>query len=250
MRHLIIGYGNLGKDLEITLRTRGHHVDVSRVVMPSETDYDFVWCAAGSGGPGSPRVKHLDTNCSLTFQILDAFPAKTQKIFFSTHYLNQDPHGDHSFYAKTKALLEASVKEDANARAFRVGSLYGEHHPERTFPGKIIPRLLADERFSLPVNIVTPTPTRWLAARAIETALAGGDQIISLGPANGISVYRWGVFIAEKLSRIYRLESGALDPQYPADSSAGRWEESEDDCRILWRCYGEKIFFKQLHQDH
>jgi dTDP-4-dehydrorhamnose reductase len=247
MKHLIIGNGNLGKDLELALSARGEEVTMRPrdwVYTLAEQRFDIVWCTAGKGGPTDCMgtfVKQIEAHVLLTAELINRAPKETRLVFFSTHYLNEDPKGDLSRYAMTKRMLEDLAQSAPNAVVYRVGSLYAEHRPERTFPGKLIPKLLQGERVLLPENRVAPTSTSWLAQKLMETELRPerlkGKNFI-IGPSGSTSVREWGARIAlQTLGSDDLIGSRGFDVSYPKDSMIGFMNECEDWTEI-WRKSG------------
>lgn len=218
MRHLVIGLGNLGTDLVLRLRERGEEVvPTSRMRSMAQTlasvDPDQVWFTAGAGGPSEgidAMCAQVDTNVQTPLELLRRVSPGVRLVFFSTHYLGQDPHGSCSFYAKTKSILEDVVQGHENSICYRVGSLYGKHFPERTFPGKL---LMNPEPVDLPDNLVTPTPTDWLASHLMTLETQRQCGLWTVGPAGRTTVHGWG----QRITPLARARG--RDYRYPHDSS-------------------------------
>lgn len=236
-------------DLELALQAQGQQASIIGRGIPIEVmkawKPDFIWCCAGTGGPTKDHeqvMKQIDTNLGLTSELLDAFNKTTVKLcFFSTHYLNQDPHGSLSTYSATKRDMEKMCGGFPNAYIFRVGSLYGTHLPGRTFPGKIVPKLMRLDPLILPQNHVSPTPTEWLAEQLLwRFDPATKLQVIS--PSGSFSVYDWGVMVSDSLAR-GNIKKGILDESYPYHSQGMTYgcTNEADDCWRLWNRYSPKL---------
>lgn len=212
-KHLVIGLGNLGADLVHTLRERGEDVTVCARGWAQVIDETFttVWCCAGAGGPGDGvenMLGHIEANVLLPSELIRRAYHGTRLVFFSSHYLNFDEHGTYSFYAKTKSILEGMVTARPNAVVYRVGSLYGRRFPTKCFPHKLLQK---KEATKLPLNVVTPTPTDWLAERLVQLEERKLQGIYRVGPNGYTSVYHWGLMIT------CLAVAGDIDKNYPSD---------------------------------
>lgn len=242
-KHLIIGKGNLGMDLALQIRAEGSE---ARIVargeaMPHAHGIDYVWCAAGSGGP-KPQIS-VDQWRDLTvlpLQMLERYPTANH-VFFSSHYLNNDPQGHRSDYAAAKAALEALGHRRKNVKVVRIGSLYGLHQPERTFPFKLLKNLTSDQcphHIEIPQNRVTPTPTDWLAKKLVGeySKIIHGQTV---GPSGATSVASWAreVMRLNNLSYMSQYVKEVTDQSYP--ESSGSLCYTEESWETLWdrRCF-------------
>lgn len=258
MKHTIIGTGNLGHDLltkisahkrdDVTVckhRFNGMARDQDCIAELVSTEPDVIWCTVGAGGPSkdpSAFVRQLQSHVILPWQLMHAFRGKkTKLVLFSTHYLNQDPYGLCSEYARTKQIME-EVCADRHVVIVRVGSLYGMHRPENTLPGKIVRRALAGEPISGVLNTVSPTPTAWLAKSLVEDrAWDLPTGIYTAGPGDGCRVSDW----VRVILRTFGAVEGHVPPSLPPsgeDMAYPIYSVNEDhrgpSWRDLWDAYG------------
>lgn len=237
-RHLVLGAGNLGWDLATALGLTSQEVHIAgrrTGNMPGFFDFqgsdgvkgvtngrpgmtiadlvaiepDVIWCTVGAGGPSrDPNYlsTHLNAHVALPMALATAFEGRATKlIFFSTCYLNKDPRGDYSGYAFSKAALEKLIEPMENARVFRVGSLYGAHNPLSTLPGKML--LACKGLRTLPgeLNLITPTPTAWIAKEMVDNRYweffgqIDPGQVVS--PNGGLAVHEWIQIILDEIKK-------------------------------------------------
>jgi len=216
MRHLIVGMGNLGTDLAAALKAVGdvviewsprssHPIEVLKSSEP-----DFVWITGGAGSVGEAKKDFrpfLQLHINLVNDFVKAFNVPV--ICFSTDYA-AGPDSGASLYALSKMWMEDLIKFYGKNRndvfAIRVGSLYGAHYPERTFPYKLLKNYPAPTEVKLPANLVTPTPTAWLAEVLAENYPRLKNQyasqpILELAPFGSVSILDWGkIILGEKYS--------------------------------------------------
>lgn len=251
MKHAIIGTGNLGLDIALTLEKANHEV-IFLDKAKGPDSYDVIWCTAGAGGP-SPSLDvylhQIETHIQLAQGLVEGVPPETRIVLFSTHYLNNDAEGWHSRYAHTKAIMEELSERHPNVVVFRVGSLYGKWFKHKTFPGKIISKLYAREPMTIPTNLITPTSTEWLAENIAENILDFKPGIYSIGPSGKITVAQWARMIANTIGCDPELiTDGEPDPNYPEDSSryginAWAFKGIRQSVFEVWEKYG--AIFKQ-----
>lgn len=260
MNHLILGAGNLGKDLDIALREVGEETELlshslgTDVTHPSffsvsfqEPHPDYIWCCVGCGGPSDD----LETNAR-QLELLTALPMRinalkgphTKLILFSTHYLNMDKKGERSFYAKAKRMMEEQLACEKNVRVYRVGSLYGVHKPLATLPGKVISRLESGQEIFGALNDVTPTPTRWLAQWLVSALLEESIELnlipLKIGPSGSVCVREWIEAIADMAGfPEVKFSEEDYDPMYHKDSKSHA--RGEQNWRALWKEYGPPV---------
>lgn len=257
MKHLILGAGNLGHDLLDTLR-RGHQeawlfapdLDGSTGMfqgffsypnsidcLPTDEDDDSViWCCVGAGSVDGAKEdfnRYIDLHVGLPSLLIQNAPPKTHLIFFSTDYvasemLSSDPDratiAPKSLYAYSKLWMEQLIIASARPRtvAIRVGTLYGNHRPERTFPGKLKATAHDLTPLEIPINRVTPTPTWWLAEILAERwqDLFAQDRlpIHHLAPTGNVSTMSWArMFMPDK----FKIKPAGTDPERPGVSYLG-----------------------------
>lgn len=227
MKHVILGSGNLGKDLLIELNARGGKDDSVRLLSKSkgfdalnaknletfrDAKPDVLWYCIG-GGSVDDAIKNPFQSLNLNYTcpvLISQLVQKTTKIvLFSSDYAADQRFPNRpdllgpplSEYANQKQALETKIKsmDRDNTSIVRIGSLYGHHKPERTFPGKVIRNYSGtDEKIRLPSNIVVPTPSRWLAAMLVSNLKnlfePKGPIVHHCSPTGGVSVRDWGKF--------------------------------------------------------
>lgn len=228
-KHLIIGKGNLGRDLYQRLIDKGDTVHMpGHGAWDLDKNYDYVWCCAGSGSVDEAK-KHIglsiDTHTRLPAELMNFAPTTTKLIFFSSTYCasEQKPESPQfqvdaprSLYAHTKCFMERLVlaHKMPNVVAIRVGSLYGNHLPHKTFPGKLRANNPQPDRLIIPPNVVTPTPTWWLAEYLSDNidALFGGFPIHHVSPQGFVPTHTWAKLV---LGPKYEILPGDLDRERP-----------------------------------
>lgn len=231
MKHLILGAGNLGKDLllelnkiegacpEILSQSRGVGFNDYCILFEEirKRKPAVIWMAVGGGSvPDAkigtethPRSRYL--NEILPGTLNEDIPEACKVIFFSTDYVADEENPSDptkhtsvlkSEYAKQKLAMEQWIlsQNKSNRAIVRVTSLYGIHKPEKTFPGKVL-KNFADKkgRLHFPQNRVTPTPTRWLASILINNLdnlfEKKGTSIHHCAPKGNITVVEWAKMV-------------------------------------------------------
>lgn len=284
MKHLILGAGNLGKDLFIELGTKP---EFERKLLSASDGYDFsdlqvvqetleeerpdvVWYCVGGGSVAEAKSKDNEVsrrsfllNCQVPIFLREALPAEKKLVLFSSDYAADErrpssnrnlSHYLRSQYAAQKSVMEREILRSKQPRTtiVRVGSLYGTHKPDKTFPGKIIKNFgFNQERIVLPSNVVTPTPTRWLAAVLVrgfdDLCIEDTATLEHVAPEGGITVKDWAKFVLEDLrgDEAFDRTEAYLDPERPLISNLRNslpgsvpvhWFE-------LWRTYFRKEWF-------
>lgn len=233
MKHLILGAGNLGKDLLIELnRMPGACPEIlSQSRGVGFNDYcalfeeirkrkpSVIWVAVGGGSVPEaklgadthPRSRYL--NEILPGTLNEDTPEACKIVFFSTDYVADEENPSDpmkstsaikSEYAKQKLSMENWIRsQDKTNRAIvRVTSLYGIHKPEKTFPGKILKNFANKKgRLHFPQNHVTPTPTRWLASVLVnnfkDLFKDKGTSIHHCAPKGNLRVRDWAEMVLD-----------------------------------------------------
>jgi dTDP-4-dehydrorhamnose reductase len=275
MKHVILGAGNLGKDLEHELSSQGHGAvllskseglnfkDLITFDTVKDLAPDVVWVSVGGGSVPEAKLdsksyetaKYLNQTFPITLNY--DLPATTRIIFFSTDYCADErtPSNPESYtsnprseYAKQKIEMENKIlgSNTPNRAIIRVGSLYGFHKPWKTFPGKILNN---KERrpLSLPQNLVTPTPTRWLAftlANSLDVLFSEeGTRIHHCAPEGNVSVANLGRHILSHSEVIPREDKEKFDNERPHISQLGCSFVEVDHWLELWNVYFKKDDF-------
>lgn len=236
-RHAIFGAGNLGLDLHHELR-RQLKVDASLFSLVNGFDvrdlgavervvargrFDCLWYCVGAGGEEvrEARVNEPETRYVLSTVpgvISELAPPETALVFFSSldaahDETTHDPRRmclhPRSELAQMRIDLERFIFQRQRPRTavVRLGSLYGLHKPEQTFPGQVLkhygfgPRL--PESIKLPHNGTTPTPTLWAAALLISRLDLlfdeQGPKTSHLAPEGQVGYRDWAAFVLDGL---------------------------------------------------
>lgn len=243
--HVIIGKGNLGCDLQIALDKAGHD---ARLLTPSEgfewpedephihsLAPECIWIAAGFGSIDQCKndpMGAIQTHTIMPMEIADAMP-ETRLVVFSTDYVanESDPNAPSksvlrpkSLYACSKLWMEQGLYmlNRPLTTIVRVGSLYGSHFPEKTFPGKLVKNHPKPCQVHLPQNWVVPTPTWWIAERLASQYHRlfneKGPITHHVAPAGGCTILQWG---RKVLGEDYNIASRGFDDLRPAYSKLG-----------------------------
>lgn len=256
-RHVIIGRGNLGLDLQAALQKEGHEVTLLTAsggfrcpesipdVVALQPNY--VWVTAGHGSV--EQVKRdfpgaMNTHVALPVALMNALPASCKLGLFSTDYVADEKNPSNPFYinpaprslyAYTKAWMEQVVRGSrrGNTTIFRVGSLYGNHIPEKTFPGKLKVNFPTPCLVELPINMVCPTPTHWIAEVIAERMIWAFDdsKVIThhVAPIDGVTLTQFGSLI---LGPDYEVRSKGIDQSRPPVSGLSCTFQKH---RVTWR---------------
>lgn len=281
MKHLIIGGGNLGKDLLLELNKPGNGIQpqlltASRgfnVFDPKAIDQikdlrpNTVWYCVGGGSVAENKIAHPDNrmnyflNTEFPVELAKRLHRGTRLVFFSTDYCasEQDPTNPwkygtpvKSMYAMRKLDMENRLIEldRTGTTIVRVGSLYGVHKPERTFPGKVLRRYgFNEEPYSFPLNRVCPTPTRWLAGmlvQNIDNISGAGTHIHHCAPTGSVSVYDWAMFCLMGLREKIRTTDQGLnkyDKERPLLSALECSFAKTPAWHELWQMYFKREWF-------
>lgn len=264
-KHLILGAGNLGLDLREAVAKSGQEAallgpgwrfpddGIKEIIYQNP---DVVWCTVGAGSVAQAKQDFrpfLELHVNLPLLLMQALPDTAQIVLFSTDYVahpaslasptmrNRFPR---SLYAMSKswmedlAVMRCPEPLTRRVRVIRVGSLYGHHRPEKTFPGRLLASYPKPDTLHLPQNLVTPTPTAWLAefiVRHLDTVFEDTSVVHHCAPLGNISVLNWGKRI---LGEEYKIFSKGFDPERPRESNLQcsfafppQWQE-------LWEKYG------------
>lgn len=273
MRHAIIGAGNLGWDLlselkrrgieaAILSRSNGFHVEDSVALMKVLTrpGFDVIWYCVGGGSIAEAISNPVESRRMLvSLPMLVAKSASPDKrlVFFSSDYAadETDPRnsaktgGAGTNYAALKIELENKLLAMArpNTAIVRVGSLFGTRKPAATFPGKILTNFgFNDATISLPENLVTPTPTMWLAAKLVENF----DKLFHVqqtqrhhcAPRGSVSVKDWATFILQGLRGTEGYSHKAsIDRSRPRLSNLGCCFAKAEHWEAVWQHYFRRV---------
>lgn len=264
--HVIVGKGNLGIDLKLALTAAGHRA----VILTRSAGFKWpesypdlmdlapthVWVTAGYGSVFECAANFtgaLATHTAMPIELARNLPEKIKVGLFSTDYVADPYFPDQeqafdpepkTFYALSKLWMEhaAQMLERPNLSVFRICSLYGQHYPEKTFPGKLLARYSRPGSFSLPENEVCPTPTWWIAQTLVselDVAFIDEPKIYHLAPSGSTTTLEWGRRI---MGPEYEISSSGLDPLRPFKSGLrSSFEIAPINWLHLWE--QSKIFF-------
>jgi dTDP-4-dehydrorhamnose reductase len=263
MRHAIFGAGNLGYDLmgelqradeSVALFTRSNGFDVRRgedlIRVLERGRFDYVWYCVGAGSVGD-AVEDPDLtrwiHVTMPLLLAEHAPPACRLVFFSSDHAADEANSSRtdrvnaaprSEFAQQKVDLETKLLATGRplTAVVRVGSLYGIHKPGATFPGKLLARFgFGEERIRLPANVVTPTPTLWLAAMLAqhrERILSWeGPTIHHCAPNGNVTVWDWATFILDGLRPVEAFDRA-------------RWY---DEARPLWSALGCSFVTENWH---
>lgn len=232
MKHLILGAGNLGLDLKQSLelntisevhlisKSNGYEIGNAKVLeeVLNRIDPDVVWYCVGGGSVEEAKQGHPLSENSWRFNLNvptllnELVKPNVKLIVFSSDYVADEKQPKSTFvrgkirsvYARLKSLMEQKIIYSGRpgTSIIRVGSLYGRHKPEKTFPGKVLNRFAeGSDVLKFPVNMVVPTPTEWLA----NTLVARMEELFynskhcpaieHCAPSGGVSVKDWAKFV-------------------------------------------------------
>lgn len=212
MKHLVLGNGNLGRDIVKQLTRIGEEVHTlssstgwtyprNESQIEIFNKYDVFWVTVGAGsieGANKDFSKYCDLHIRLPMQILQTIDQNKKVFLFSTDYL-QCKNPNRNLYTLSKKMMEESVKimNRPNCVIYRVGSLYGTSKPMSTFPGKCYVNNVKKKSYSLPRNIVIPTPTDWLADQLVMEwerirQFHFKTRITHVAPSGDTTVSGWG----------------------------------------------------------
>lgn len=246
MRHVIIGKGNLGVDIELAAKAVGHEAHMftssegfewpKSAPAIKELQPDYLWVAAGYGSVEQCKAnpqKAFETHLQLPLGLIRDMGDNTKIGLFSTDYAADDSEPDNankinskpkSMYAFTKIAMEMAVKLTArpNVSVFRVSSLYGGNYPHKTFPGKLMMKYPKPAEVFLPQNFIAPTSTKWIANTIIDSLPILFSPAMALfhncAASGGTTVMNFGRKI---LGEEYTFNSNGMDWNRPSYSSIG-----------------------------
>ncbi len=275
MKHLIIGAGNLGIDIKNEIiRQNGDRRSVELVSLSNgfdvrdldslalkvrEQEFDYIWYAVGQGSVMQAKENIEDAKTiygRACRTIILAAKMTTKLVFFSTDYVaNEDEPGNHklittsyvSDYEFVRAQSEIMMLgiDRPLSTIIRLGSLYGTHKPLNTFPGRLLKNFGTDVdiRVRLPQNLVTPTPSLWLASVLVTHIDLAFDETgmtrHHCAPTGNISCLDWGKFVLEGIREPSAFSADVFyDEERPKISALGasflpenfHWHE-------LWKVY-------------
>jgi len=264
MKHVVLGNGNLAQSLIQELRNRGenytkfsrsdileyrgykhkfnypHDTPSAKLFGIKDPNNCIVWNAIGAGSiPEADEnfqpsmIAHL----GLAADLDQTLPKGTTIINFSTDYAAEPSL---SRYAFSKTIMEHYINNFAGPKVFciRVANLYGTHRPENTLPYKLLKN--SDKIKSLPGNLITPTPTEWLAKKLLTIdwekheemcinlpTMYGVNRTYPLGPKKSMSVKDFGEMVLNK-----KLDLGEADYKRPSVElgNFGAFEETVAEC--------------------
>lgn len=269
VRHVVLGTGNLGLDLErelsvnsksaLLIPNRGRRFQTRESVRSyadavAELKGDVFWYCLGGYTAGDQGEEMANAITRVPVMLRELLLPQQRLVLFSTDYAADEEFPNQpklrarparSSYASEKAELERQIlsADFPNTLIVRVTSLYGEHHPERTLPGKIIRNYwsLTDDRIALPWNRVTPTPSRWVAQMMAKHAMAlfskEGAEIHHCAPNLNAPIQTVGKYVLPERELGWSIQE-FFDDRRPRVSALGcSFVDSVDDWLTIWKEY-------------
>jgi hypothetical protein len=215
MKHVIIGNGNLGNALGVELLKRGHTIKVFSTSngwrYPASLDPiydelpDHVWVTVGAGSVEQAKGNFgpfADLHLKLPTELAQKLNNGVVLHTFSTDYA-ANKNDIQSLYALSKDVMETALIliNKPRTNIYRIGSLYGTHKPQKCFPYKLKKNSLKNE-ITLPLNVIVPTPTDWLAKTLLNNLEKICDdtttKFYTVAPKESTTVAEWGSLILER----------------------------------------------------
>jgi len=248
MKHVVIGYGNLGYCLtrEISkTKTDAVYVLSSHTGWSYPTSIqkildckpDHVWVTVGAGSVEQGNLDYTpfsDLHIRLPMELAQKLNPEATLHLFSTDYVH-DPFK--SLYALSKSHMEQAITilGRDNTYVYRIGSLYGTYKPEKCFPYKLKKNSLIKE-IKLPLNLICPTPTDWLAEKLIDMldCYENLKDTLIVSPRGYTTVQTWGELILDRKVEdcgfdTNRPEKNDFSPEYTFNPSwLDLWEARKD----------------------
>lgn len=219
MKHLILGNGNLGRDLFIKAAhsgdaslmslSRGNDAFSSSFIQDVKNHHaQAVWYCIGAGEVAEAKREPARAEFlirDLPILLRHSLHQEIALIVFSSDHAADEERPDdytsdnpspRSDYCRFQLGLERRLLELNRTRTaiIRVSTLYGLHKPLRTLPGSMLlhSNVPGEWPMEFPQNWVTPTPTRWLAHMLLENYSAfvsrNGTTRHHLAPTGNISI--------------------------------------------------------------
>lgn len=272
MRALVLGKGNLGRDLqdvseevgvETTLLSRSTGWDfpqneaLARVLLDThEKKYDWIFCCVGAGSVEAAEKEYaqsLMVHCVLPAELLTRAYDRSRIVLFSTDYVcdpqelyrelpNCHTQRPLSLYAQTKLAMEYAFRtvNRPGSMCVRVGSLYGKHFPERNLAEKIALSYKNGSR-TFVNNRVSPTPSRWVAENVVQHLMKSEPthaEFHHCAPCDDISVFDFARFV---LGPIVQIQDGRFDEKRPRASGITNSLGPQWDWQPLWEEYHRRL---------
>lgn len=298
MKHLIIGGGNLGLDLLGEARRRGHEAilltksrgfDCEKMVdligAVAKTDYDVLWYCVGGTKVGKAIGSYASStriNVTMPLVVARVAPRSARLVFFSGEVCADESAPDRpersnaapvGHFAQIKLAAEEHIlrTERPFTTIVRVGPLYGARKPAETFPGRVLGAFgfNRDSSLEFPANLVTPTPSLWVAAVLIErlqAEVAGPSakrlaalgphalpsvEIVHCAPRGNVSVRDWAVLTLQGLREAHAFAPRQyFDLERPAFAALGCSFATAPHWHALWRVYFRQALFTPTELRH
>lgn len=235
MKHIIVGNGNLGTEIGISLSNQRGLSDDDITYINSRSGFDpdrdipilgrqnveCVWIAAGGmsiEGVKMDFAKGYQTFVDMPSKWIKLLPHHIKLVLFTSDYAYEPTL---SKYAELKATMDSLVHEynRPNTCLVQVSSLYGRIYPERCFPGRIILAAMNQPEITLPINKVTPTPCDFVAENLVKRLpnIFDSKQTmrLNMAPKGSISTFGWGQLVLQDHRKI---SARGYDPERPQSS--------------------------------
>jgi len=250
-KHVIIGAGNLGASLAISLSDKNPSMYDRKIleIFPQflrhlrQDPPDFLWWCIGGG-----YKRNLDEELSrrlsveMPLELLDQVSPSTSLAFFSSadcvdSSYPEDPRKRNNspartVFAKYKGQLEGIIMSRRRPRTavVRVSEIYGTHRPLDTFPGRLLSTAWPDQPLIFPSNEITPTPSDWLAEVLVKCLSEGlfseeGETFHHAAPWGSVSTLQWAKMIFDSTkpnkARVSFIERVCWNDKRPRASALG-----------------------------
>lgn len=248
MKHVVIGGGNLGCDIvkygrtnemgrfKLFTASNGFRYPTSIDPILDELP-DHVWLPIGAGsveGAKKDFTTYADLHIRLVMELAQKLPSRVWLHTFSSNYVTSPTESLYSYSKYTmEGLLGILLRE--RTRIYRVQSLYGWDKPLKCFPFRLIKNHPKPDRITLPVNLVVPTPTQWLAEVLLHNLPLLMDTKYhvdyNVAPEGAVPVFEWAQLI---LGNEYEVVANGIDTERPEQAKPGCDFMKAPDWRELW----------------
>ncbi len=238
------------------------------------SDYDVLWYCLGGTTVRWRDQEAIDRssriNVAVPLVIASAAPPDRRLVFFSTDGCADEsaPHRPErrnpapvGVFAQIKLAAEERLLATGRplTSIVRVGPLYGTQKPADTFPGRVLEAFgfNRDCSIALPANLVTPTPSFWVAAVVLDhlardlSGRLSPIEILHCSPRGNVSIRDWAILTLQGLREYQAFApSSFFDPERPAFSALGCSVAAVPHWYALWRVYFRQAWFTPTELRH